>query len=127
MAGIKDYGNFKGRPFHGVLSSANASGGVAVTLYKPGSTTTDTVGSDERLLITDYHLVAVAGGDCVIYAANSAAAQYTVARGTVGSNGGFAGSKQTPVFGKKAEGAFVVAPVGQVDVVIEGLIIKVGA
>jgi hypothetical protein len=127
MAGIDTLKNFKGRPFHGVLSSANASGGVAVTLYKPGSTSTDSVGSDERLLITDYHLIAAAGGDCAIYAANSAAAQYTVARGTVGSNGGFGGVKTTPTFGKKAEGAFVVAPAGQVDVIIEGLIIKAGA
>jgi hypothetical protein len=127
MLGLGDLHRFKSRPFHGVLASADASAGVAVPIFVPGSTTSATVGADERLIVVDYHLISAAGGACAIYAANTAAVEFTVARGTVAANGGFAGSKMCPVFGKKAESLFVVAAAGVINVVIEGLIIKAGA
>jgi hypothetical protein len=127
MLGLGDNHRLKGRPFHGVLASADASAGVAIPLFIPGSTNAASVGSDERLIIVDYHLVAAAGGACAIYAADTAVSAFTVAAGTVAANGGFAGSKMCPVFGNKGAGAFAVAPAGVLKVVIEGLIIKVGA
>jgi hypothetical protein len=127
MLGLGDNIRLKGRPFHGVLSSSDASAGVAIPIFIPGSTNAASVGASERLIIVDYHLVAAAGGACAIYAADSALAAFTVAKGTVAANGGFAGSKMCPVFGNKGAGAFAVAPAGVVNVIIEGLIIRVGA
>lgn len=59
-----------------------------------------------------------------VHFSGTAGAGNTVAAGTVGANGGYAMSFQTPHIGPKATNLYVTAAAGQVDVTIKGYILK---
>lgn len=109
----------------GDMSSADASGGVALTLYLDGTVTTTTIGADEYLYITDLQLVVAAGGAAGLYADSDAGGR-RIAKGTYAPTGGvipggFNRRRKCP----KGVTPKVIAPIGQVDCIIHGYIASV--
>ncbi len=114
----------RGEEIHGVLDSADASTGAAVTLYRAGTSSARTLESNEQLVVTDLLAVLAPGGAMELHFGSTAGTGNTVAAGTVGANGGYALSLSTPHVGPKATNLYVTAAAGQVDVVVKGYIIK---
>lgn len=112
---------FAGKEIHGELSSADASSGVVITLYEAGTENVFTLASTEFIEITELLVVAVAGGDVRVFFGTDAtpAAGSMIARGNVGSNGGFAKSWiRTPRGGVAGDIPRLLAPIGQIDVTL---------
>jgi len=115
---------YSGDEVHGELNSSNASGGLEITLYRAGSTDTRTIEPDESLEIHYASLVTAAGGDAYIFigADSTLGNGETVLRGTYAANGGQSGELRPPYSGIKGGKPYVVAPSGEVDVIIKGTI-----
>lgn len=113
----------RGIEVHGEASSADASSGVALTLYEAGSTTARTLQSTETLVVTDVTLVATAGGDTRLVTDADTAGKRIV-KGTLGTNGVLSMPLTTPFYCPRGVVPKVFAPVGQVDCVVQGFIIQ---
>ena len=113
-----------GTEVHGELNHATPSTARAIPLYDPDGTVV-TVGSTERLVITDIQVVSTPGGDIYVFVgadATPAVGEYVV-RGTVAANGGivmhFIG---TPWMGILGGSPWLLAPDGVTDVILTGRI-----
>ena len=111
----------KGSPFKGEVVSADASAGVAFTLYPDGNTTAFTLGSTQFLTITDIIFVSTVGGVYSIAADTQAAGKY-IAKGNADALGGLAHSFSTPLTCPKGVTPKLFAAAGQVDCVISGYV-----
>ena len=116
-----------GRPFEAVLHSADASSGVALVIYEPGTTTVITLGVDEYLTAYWAKLVTVAGGDSYILIGADATlgVNEAIVRGTYAVSGGFAGNLDAPKVGGAGLTLWCVSPAGAVDAFVNGTIRKV--
>ena len=65
-----------GFPIHGEAISADASGGVALTLYPNGSLTALVVGAKQRVVITDLIVNCATASVISVLAATAAAGRY---------------------------------------------------
>lgn len=119
----------RGEIIHGEVSSANASAGVAFTLYDTRCVAR-ALASTEILVITDYTLLTASGGDSAIGvddAAGSAAlitAGKRVVRGTYVANGGVVKMLETPFHCPRGITPKAFAPAGQCDAIITGYILR---
>lgn len=116
-----------GEPIHGILHSTDASSGVAVPIFKLGSVSAYTLEAHEYIEITAIEIVTVAGGDCYVLIGDDATlgTGETVVRGTFAANGGIARDDICHA-GKAGQSAYLVAPVGVVDVKFAGVIRREG-
>lgn len=111
---------YPGDEFHGELSSADTTGGVAFTLYDAGSVTERTLGANERLVITSWS-ASLTGNDGMIVADSDAAGRHVAYIPSGYSSGEIPGGHTCPlgvvpkVIGTQA---------GQDDVLIRGYIRK---
>lgn len=117
-------GEITGRPVRGVIDSADASSGVAFTLYEEGSLSAYTLGDNEYLEIHHITVVSAAGGDVHVFVGDDASAGTgeTVIRGEVASNGGFSTNLNPPFAGQAGQSAYINAPTGNVDAQFRGTI-----
>lgn len=107
---------------HGEASSANATSGVALSLFEAGSVTAATVGANDKLHIVSMLVIAVPAGRCVLAAAADTAGR-RIAGGTLVANSGFALKFPMPfVCPAGVTPKIFCASAGQVDVSIEGFI-----
>ena len=118
----------RGEEVHGELSSADASGGVEISLFRPNGGSR-TLGAAERLVVTDLVVVAEAGGDVRIFLDadddDALDAGEQVFRGKVGVNGGVAFNfLGTPRYGAPGAKPHALAPAGQLDVTLTGFILQ---
>jgi len=78
----------RGEEVHGEsITDGNASGGIAVTLYKAGSVVVRTLAATEILYITDVRIFCEDGADCSLCADGKVAGEYMI-HGTVAVKGG---------------------------------------
>jgi len=116
----------EGREFEAEVHSTDASSGVAVPLYESGPATSVayTLKANEYLEITWAKIITAAGGDSYLLAGADATlgTNEAIVRGTYAANGGFAGEIGPPKTGVLAGTLWVVAPVGVVDVKVQGYI-----
>lgn len=110
------------------LHSADASAGVVMVAYDYAGAAR-TLGSTERLVLTDASLITAVGGDCGIIfddEANigSTAPGFVVLRGTYVANGGESKALQSPFMAPPGVMPFVYAPAGVVDATCFGTIIR---
>jgi hypothetical protein len=112
----------RGEPFHAEVVSADASGGVAFTLYSAGSATSRTLLSTEYVVITDLIFISTAGGTYKIVAGTADAAGKRVAKGNAEALGGLAHHFETPFTCPKGVVPYLIAAAGQVDCVLTGYI-----
>lgn len=113
-----------GENVYGEVSSADASAGVQVSLFN-GNGVARTLGSKERLVITDVQFVSAAGGACrLTWTAGTDTAGARIFKGTFGTNGGISSDYLTPLYGPLGSNAFLTCPIGQVDLQIRGIILK---
>jgi hypothetical protein len=90
-----------GFPFYAEVVSADASGGVVFTLYRPdisftGATITAyTLAATEFLVVTDYAIVRTASGAAAIVGASDAAGSRLI-KGVFAANGGIVHNLHTP-------------------------------
>jgi hypothetical protein len=116
-----------GDPFHGEVSSSNASAGVKVTLYKAGSADAYTPLSTEYVTITDVVFVSTVGGVYNLVGALPAGtasdvAGLRIAKGAADALGGVVFRFDTPITLPKDYVPFLIADAGQVDLIITGYI-----
>jgi len=118
----------EGRPFKGEVDSADASSGVAFTLYENGSLSGYTLKDEEYLEIHAVEVVTVAGGDTHIFTGADATAGVgeTVIRGEFAANGGLVQELTPPHAGGVGHLPYLVAQAGNVDAVIRGTIRRAG-
>jgi hypothetical protein len=120
--------NLRGKPFEAELHSTDASSGVALVMYEPGTTTVITLGADEYIEVTWLHLIAVVSADTHVILGPDASVgvNEAIVRGTYAANGGFAGDTiDPPKVGAIAATLWVTAAAGVVDVAVRGVIRKV--
>lgn len=117
-------GNIVGRPFKGILNSADADPAIAVPIYEDGSNTAYTLQSDEYLVIDYISIVTAVGGDAYVFVGpdNSVGTGETLVRGTYAVNGGETAELKPPHSGKIAETLWAFAAEGAVDVKVHGTI-----
>lgn len=115
----------QGSPFKAHVHSTDASSGVAVPIYRNGEDSVYTLADNEYLEVHSINLITAAGGDCYVNIGDASAvdAGEIVVRGTYAVNGGVAQTPITPpVVGQKGHTLWVHAPVGVVDVTVNGTI-----
>ncbi len=112
-----------GHPVHGEsITNGAANGGIAVTLYLSGSTTTRTLGAKEVLYITDIQIVCEDTCDMWLVADSKAAGRY-VAHGALDAKGGIVHHFSTPYTCPKGKGlVFYGAAANLNTCIIEGFI-----
>lgn len=117
---------FPGRPFEAVVHSTDASSGVALVMYEPGTTTVITLDSREYITAVWAKLVTAAGGDSYILIGADATlgTNEAIVRGPYAANGGFAGTLDVPKQGVTGGTLWVVSPAGVVDAFVNGTIRK---
>ena len=113
-----------GDPFKAVVTSSDASSGVAVPIYLAGQTATYTVNSKDFIEVTDIEITTVPGGPCHVFIGADAtpAVPETIVKGTYAANGGIATNLNQSRCGVQGGTIWVIAPAGTVDVVISGRI-----
>lgn len=106
----------------GEVDTDNAAPGVAVSLFKPHSTTAYTLASNEAIVITDFVAVSAAGGNIAL-TVNTDAAGSRLFKANVATNGGIVVNLSSPMFCP-----FGVVPkvfaAADVEVSISGFIVK---
>jgi hypothetical protein len=112
----------RGEEFHAEVSSADASGTVTLNYFSPGGDPI-TVPVGGHLLITDLNFVSAPGGAISIGAWNGSNPMFMF-KGTVVANGGVSRQWNVPFMVPAGWTLKVVAPSGQVDVQVEGAIIR---
>jgi hypothetical protein len=110
-------------PVHLEVVSADASAGVAFTLYAAGSTTSRALAGTEILMITDIIFVSTAGGTFNIVAGNADAVGKRIAKGNVAATGGLVYQFATPFKCPVGVLPYLFAAAGQVDCVLTGYIL----
>jgi len=116
----------QGEPIHGEVSSADASGGVAVSLFSAGGTSTArTLAATEYLNITDIIFLSVAGGAAALVADTDAAGKRIFKHDDVEAKGGIAHHFAIPWSCPVGVVPKLIAVIGQVDLTITGFITKV--
>jgi hypothetical protein len=120
-------GRIYGDEIKGEVVSADASAGVAATLYNAGTLTARTQLSTEFLTITDIIFISTSGGtyDLVFYPLGGAIADGAgrrIAKGIADAHGGLAHHFETPICGPVGYGVALIAATGQVDLVVTGYI-----
>lgn len=117
-------GEITGTPVRGEVDSADASSGVAFTLYEEGSLTSRTLGDDEYLEIYHVAFVTAAGGDVYVHVGPDVTigSGETVLRGEFAANGGMTSNLNPPFAGQAGHLAYLTAPAGNVDGQIRGTI-----
>jgi len=112
-----------GSPVSGVVTSADASGGVSFTIYRMGGPTTETIAGTRRIVITDIILSTVAGelatiaaNAAVAHSAGNLIAKITTETGALTFSHHFSTGFECPP-GKTPE---LICSAGQVDCVITG-------
>jgi hypothetical protein len=123
-----------GRPFHGEFTSADASGLSEVnsrfTLYKASSTTSITLASNERVVITDLEINNVTAGVAVsVYDGADATVDVgeRISKHTLAANSSMYLDYLTPHYCQTASYPKVkTSGAGQVDVTIRGVIVRDG-
>jgi hypothetical protein len=111
-----------GEPIHGELSSSDASGGVDFTLFNSGGDSTRTLKSNERVVITDINGDIGSGAGGVVRSGSGGTgktAAHLPADSIVDQSfltPFYCGLGETPSY--NADGA------GQVDIVLQGVIIQ---
>jgi hypothetical protein len=127
----------QGDEVHGEVSTADASAGVAFTLYDGGAPTKgNSIAArvqtgTEFCVLTDIILISTAGGTftMVFYPLSTGVIADTaglrIAKGDFSATSGFAHHFETPRIGPPGYGVGLVASIGQVDGVITGGITKV--
>lgn len=118
----------RGEPVHAEVDSANASAGVAFTLYLMGSTTARTLAATEFFYITDILLDAPEAEGAVKIVADTDAAGKRVLKVTMGATAaGNAGwiehHFETPYACPKGVVPKLIAPAGQIDCIMTGFIL----
>lgn len=121
-----------GDPFKGEVSSADASAGVAATLYRQGQTTALTLSATDRLNVTDLILISSAAVavaySIVFYPLATGVIADTpglrIAKGTADILGGLAHHFETLVSGPVGYGVALIADAGQVNLTITGGVSK---
>jgi hypothetical protein len=119
-----------GNPFKAEVVSADASSGVAATIYLAGSTSAYTPKSTERLSITDIAFVSTAGGTYNLVAAPQAGpivdgAGLRLVKGNADALGGIVKLFETPLTLPAGYIPALIAVAGQVDLIISGFITSV--
>ena len=113
-----------GDEVHGELHSNDASSGMALLLYKAGSTESLTIADNEFLDIDRASVVTAVGGDAYIFLGTVAVGLQDgeiVIRGTFAANGGMTEDlSRTPRAGAAGATAVCIAPAGVVDAKITG-------
>ena len=116
----------QGDPVHGEVSSADASGGISVSLFTGGgAAAARTVASSEFLTITDIIFLTTAGGDAALVADSDAAGKRIFKHSDFEVKGGVAHSFSIPWECAKGVTPKLIAAAGQVDLTITGFITKV--
>lgn len=122
----------QGDEIKGEVVSADASAGVALTLYDRGANAgvTRTQLPIEFLTITDILLISTDGGayNLVFFPLGGAivdGAGLRISLGVADVHGGLAHTFETPITGPKGYGAALIAAAGNVDLVITGNLSKV--
>lgn len=111
----------KGTAFHGECVSADASGGVAFTLYLSPSQTAYTLRANQRLCITDVSVNFEGGGDYVI-CFNTDAAGKRVVGGNLAAKDHMNQNLATPHEGPFNVVPKLIATAGNIDAFIHGFI-----
>jgi hypothetical protein len=111
----------RGEEVQGEISSADASGGVTLSLYTPAGDVR-TLTSNEILVISDY-LIAWNVAGSVALVANTDAAGKRIFKATVAAAGGVQANLQAPHYCARGVTPVLIASAGQVDVQIHGYII----
>ncbi len=109
------------------LNSADASAGLAVPIYDPGSIAARVLRTHETLVITDVLFAAAAGGDIRFFfnrnGDQTLTAGMTIGRITAAANGGlqfnFDGTHR---YGPQGIGLAIIAPAGVVDILGTGYV-----
>jgi hypothetical protein len=112
-----------GRFVRGEVSSADASAGVAVSLYDMEGNAV-TLGSTERLVIYDLAIIAVAGGAIALTQITNVAGKRLVS-GTVAANGGIVIDYLRPLECAKGQTPVLFAAAGQVNLSLVAEILSV--
>lgn len=117
----------QGDPIRGILTSSDASGGVAIPIFDAGKLTARTIQSNEFLVITDYELYVVATGDAHFFvgADGTPGTGETVARATLAVNSRLAGSRHPGVSMGKGLTPWLIAANGQADITFSGYLQQV--
>jgi hypothetical protein len=114
-----------GDPVKGEVSSSDAHAGVAVTLYKAGSTTAYTLSATEYLNVTDILFCAANTGQFAVVTITDAAGKRIV-KGTFGtaSYGPYLHHFETPLVCPLGITPVLIADqsMGQVDLILSGFI-----
>lgn len=121
-----------GRPFHGEFTSSDASGlseaNSRFTLYDTGKNAI-ALASNDQVVITDYLIVAGSALTVQLYdgADTTVSAGERIAQGNLAANGGVSKTFHTPHYVKQATYPKVkTSGAGQVDVIIQGVIVRHG-
>ena len=127
----------QGDEVHGEVSTADASAGVAFTIYNAGAPTKGNPiaarvqTGTEFFVLTDIILISTAGGTftVVFYPLSTGVIADTpglrIAKGDFSATSGFAHHFETPRIGPPGYGVALIAAIGQVDGVITGGITQV--
>ena len=115
--------NLRGEPCHGeIIIDGDASGGLAVVLYKAGSTVVRTLTATEILYVTDVQILCETGADVSLCTDGKVAGEY-VAHGTVDAKGGLILHFQQPRAGAPGTGlTFYGAGTNVNSCIIEGFL-----
>lgn len=119
-----------GPAFHGELISADASAGVAMTLYGESSVTSLSLNAADVLAVTDVTIVCGAALTVTVFggANQTLDAGETITAGDFAANGGINASFNTPYMGQLGCGVNVVASgAGAVKVQVKGWIQRRGS
>ena len=108
---------------HLEVVSADASGGVAFTMYSGGAATARALAATETLVITDVLFVSTVGGTFNIVAGTTDAVGKRIAKGNVAATGGLVHRFATPFSCPAGVLPTLIAAVGQVDCVLTGYIL----
>ena len=119
-----------GDEIHGELTSADASAGADLSIYRAGETSALTL-TDEFVCITDIQVVSAPGGAVAVWFDNDGgdgtapSAGETIVRGTVAANGGIVMNfDNIPRMGARGANVRAAAPAGQLDIIFTGYLKK---
>lgn len=118
-------GNLRGEPVHGEsITDGDASGGIAIVLYTPGTVTVRNLAADEVLWVTDVQIVTQDGGDIWLCADGKVAGEY-VAHGVFAALGGIVTHFEQPRACAPGTGLVFFGVAANIDsCIIEGFITK---
>ena len=114
--------SIRGEEVHGEISSADASGGVALTLYRADKTAR-TLATSEVLVITDI-VASWSSAGSFAFVSNTDTAGKRIFKATVGALGGMTIPLRAPHYCPIGVMPKLIAAAGQVDIQIQGYILR---